>query len=72
MIMLPIPPMIAWAVGAIGAVVMSKFVAREWHRINDELDARERNERQERAARARVKDRGTLRRDPDTGVFRPE
>jgi hypothetical protein len=69
MIMLPIPPMIAWAVGAIGAVVMSKFVAREWHRINDELDARERNER---AARARVKDRGTLRRDPVTGVYRPD
>jgi hypothetical protein len=69
MIMLPIPPMIAWAVGAIGAVVMSKFVAREWHRINDELDARERNER---AAKVRVKDRGTLRRDPATGVYRPD
>jgi hypothetical protein len=69
MIMLPIPPMIAWAVGAIGAVVMSKFVAREWHRVNDELDARERNER---AAKVRVKDRGTLRRDPATGVYRPD
>ncbi len=69
MIMLPIPPMIAWAVGAIGAVVMSKFVAREWHRINDELDARERDER---AAKVRVVDRGTLRRDPATGVYRPE
>jgi hypothetical protein len=69
MIMLPIPPMIAWAVGAIGAVVMSKFVAREWHRINDELDARERNAR---AAKVRVKDRGTLRRDPATGVYRPD
>jgi hypothetical protein len=69
MIMFPIPPMIAWTVGAIGAVVMSKLVAREWRRINDELDARERHER---AARARVKDRGTLRRDPATGVYRPE
>jgi hypothetical protein len=65
MIMLPIPPMIAWAVGAIGAVVMSKLVAREWHRINDELDARE------RAAKVRVEERGTLRRDPVTGVYRP-
>ena len=72
MIMLPIPPMIAWAVGAIGAVVMSKFVAREWHRVNEELDARERDKRQERDARVRVKDRGRLRRDPATGVYRPE
>ena len=69
MIMLPIPPMIAWAVGAIGAVVMSKFVAREWHRINDELDTQE---RAQRAAKVRVEDRGTLRRDPVTGVYRPE
>jgi hypothetical protein len=70
MIMLPIPPMIAWAVGAIGAVVMSKLVAREWHRINDELDARERAQRP--TAKVHVEDRGTLRRDPVTGVFRPE
>jgi hypothetical protein len=66
MIMLPIPPMIAWTVGAIGAVVMSKLLAREWHRINDELDA------QERAAKVRVEERGTLRRDPVTGVYRPQ
>jgi hypothetical protein len=66
MIMFPIPPMIAWTVGAIGAVVMSKLVAREWRRVNDELDARE------HAAKVRVEDRGTLRRDPVTGVYRPD
>jgi hypothetical protein len=71
MIMLPIPPMIAWTIGAIGAVVMSKLVAREWRRVNDELDARERQERDARAAKVRVEDRGTLRRDPVTGVYRP-
>jgi hypothetical protein len=65
MIMLPIPPVIAWAVGAIGAVVMSKLLAREWRRVNDELDARER-------AQVRVEERGTLRRDPVTGVYRPD
>jgi hypothetical protein len=69
MIMLPIPPVIAWAVGAIGAVVMSKLVAREWRRVNDELDARE---SAQRAAKVRVEERGTLRRDPVTGVYRPE
>jgi hypothetical protein len=66
MIMLPIPPVIAWTVGAIGAVVMSKLVARQWRRVNDELDARE------RGAKVRVEERGTLRRDPMTGVYRPE
>jgi hypothetical protein len=69
MIMLPIPPVIAWTVGAIGAVVMSKLLAREWHRINDELDAQERAARDARAAKVRF---GTLRRDPATGVYRPE
>jgi hypothetical protein len=66
MIMLPIPPVIAWTVGAIGAVVMSKLLAREWRRVNDELDSHE------RAAKVRVEERGTLRRDPATGVYRPE
>jgi hypothetical protein len=66
MIMLPIPPVIAWTVGAIGAVVMSKLLAREWRRVNDELDARG------RGGQVRVEERGTLRRDPATGVYRPE
>ena len=46
MIMLPIPPVIAWTVGAIGAVVMSKLLAREWRRVNDELDDRDCHSRQ--------------------------
>ena len=66
MIMLPIPPVIAWTIGAVSAVVVSKLLAREWRRVNDELDA------QENAARVRVEERGTLRRDPVTGVYRPE
>jgi hypothetical protein len=66
MIMFPIPPVIAWTIGAVSAVVASKLLAREWRRINDELDA------QENAARVRVEERGTLRRDPVTGVYRPE
>jgi hypothetical protein len=64
--MLPIPPVIAWTIGAIGAVVMSKLLAREWRRVNAELDA------QERAAEVRPQEVRTLRRDPVTGVYRPE
>jgi hypothetical protein len=65
--MLPIPPVIAWTVGAIGAVLMSKLLAREWRRVNDELDARE-----HAAAEVRPQDIRKLRRDPATGVYRPE
>jgi hypothetical protein len=40
--MLPLPPVIAWTLGAVGAVFISKLLAREWRRVNAELDARER------------------------------
>jgi hypothetical protein len=46
---------------------MSKLLAREWRRVNHELDARERA-----AAQVRPQDIRKLRRDPATGVYRPE
>jgi hypothetical protein len=75
--MLPFPPVIAWTIGAIGAVLMSKLLAREWRRINaeldaHELDAHELNAREPAAEPVRTLVRGTLRRDPVTGVYRPE
>ena len=36
--MLPFPPVIAWTLGAVGAVFMSKLLAREWRRVNAELE----------------------------------
>jgi hypothetical protein len=65
--MLPVPPVIAWTLGAIGAVVMSKLLAREWRRVNAELDAQERA-----TAEVRPQEIRKLRRDPVTGVYRPE
>jgi hypothetical protein len=65
--MLPFPPVIAATLAAIGAVVLSKMLAREWQRVNAELDARERA-----TAAVRVKDLPTLRRDPVTGEYRPQ
>jgi hypothetical protein len=65
--MLPFPPVIAWTIGAIGAVFMSKLLAKEWRRVNNELDAHERAAEQVRPQEIR-----TLRRDPHTGVYRPE
>jgi HAMP domain-containing protein len=65
--MLPLPPVIAWTLAAIGAVAVSKVLAREWRRVNAELDARE------RASQAVARDDlPTLRRDPHSGVYRPQ
>jgi hypothetical protein len=65
--MLPLPPVIAWTLAAVGAVALSKVLAREWRRVNAELDAHERAT--EPVARNELP---TLRRDPHTGVYRPE
>jgi len=61
-------PVFAWALGAIGAVVLLKLLNREWQRVNDELD---------RAHPARVRDPDravvpTLRQDPVTGEYRAD
>jgi hypothetical protein len=64
--MLPFPPVIAWSLGAVGAVFMSKLLAKEWRRVNDELDAQARA-----AEQMRPQEIPTLRRDPQTGVYRP-
>jgi hypothetical protein len=65
--MLPFPPVIAWTFGVVSAVFFSKLLAREWQRVNAELDARERA-----TAPMRPQEFPTLRRDPVTGVYRPE
>jgi hypothetical protein len=61
-------PVFAWALGAIGAVVLIKLFNREWRRVNDELD---------RANPVRVSDperagAPTLRQDPATGEYRTD
>jgi hypothetical protein len=58
-----IPPVVAGVLGVLGAVALAKFAAREWRRINTELHPD--------AAPAKS-DRPRLRRDPKTGVFRPD
>ena len=62
-----IPPLIGWALGALGAAVVAKLVAKEWQRINAELHPRE------PFAEAPVRENiQALRRDPTSGVYRPE
>jgi hypothetical protein len=65
--MLPFPPVLSAMLAAIGAMALSKVLAREWQRVNAELDAGARA-----AAAIRTRDLPTLRRDPVTGVYRPQ
>jgi hypothetical protein len=62
-----ISPLMKWALAAVGAGMVVHWVVRETRRINDELD-------QARRAKARIADgeeRPMLRRDPQTGEYRP-
>jgi hypothetical protein len=61
------PPVILWVLGAAGAAVLAKWVAKETRRINAELDT----------VKAKVVEpvaepNSKLVRDPVTGHFRPE
>ena len=59
-------PLIGWALGALSAVVVAKLVTKEWQRINDELHP---SEPIAEPARETIP---VLRRDPNSGVYRPE
>jgi hypothetical protein len=61
------PTVVVWLVRAIGAAVAAKLLVKEFHRVNAELDAARAGSAAERAA-----ERRNLRRDPDSGVYRPQ
>ncbi len=61
------PPVIVWTIGAIGATLIARLVAREWRRANADLE-RMRTVPVSKGERDRLP---TLRRDPRTGVYRP-
>jgi hypothetical protein len=62
-----LPPLVGWALGALGAAVVTRLVLKEWHRVNGELHPNERMAKT--PAREPIP---TLRRDPSSGVYRPE
>ena len=64
---MPVPPTIVWTIGAIGAAIVAKLVAREWQRVNAELD----RVRTAPVAEPEPAALPKLRRDPTTGVYRP-
>jgi hypothetical protein len=61
------PQALLIVLGAIGAALAAKLVAREWRRVNDELD-RARGETSAEIARETLPN---LHRDPVTGEYRP-
>jgi hypothetical protein len=63
-----IPPVITAALGALGAAALARVLVREWRRINAEL-ARVSPAATEAVERDQLP---KLRRDPRTGVYRPE
>jgi hypothetical protein len=69
--MLPfaIPPIITAAFGALGAASLARVLVKEWRRVNAELDRASAAATTERVDRERLP---KLRRDPRTGVYRPE
>jgi hypothetical protein len=60
------PPVVIWTLGAVGAAIVAKLVAKEWQRVNADLD-------RVRTAPVAEPDRTglpKLRRDPASGVYR--
>jgi hypothetical protein len=60
------PPLILWALGAIGAAVAGRWLYKEGRRINAELHPDDPVPVDERAGARK------LERDPQTGVYRPK
>lgn len=63
-----LPAALLWTAGLAGAIMLARFIRREYHRVNEELD------RARMAPAASKVDRTrhpTLKRDPQTGVYRP-
>lgn len=60
------PRLLVWAFGALGGAILTRIVMREAERINRELN-------EQRMSGAVAKERlPRLRRDPKTGVWKPE
>lgn len=56
-------PIIATAATLLGAVLAARYLVKEWQRVNNELESMQ---------RVRAEAPRRLRRDPATGVWRPE
>ena len=63
------PPLIAWGVGVVGGAALVRWAIKEAKRINRELE----DARLARMAESmQTEPIRKLRRDPETGAYRPE
>jgi hypothetical protein len=62
-------PALLLVIGAIGAVIAARLIVREWQRVNGELEQARAKPARARAGDDRMTD---LRRDPKSGVYRPD
>jgi len=65
----PVSPAMIWTLGAVGAAALAKVLMKEWRRVNEELRPYRAAPASEGIDRARLP---RLRRDPVTGIYRPE
>ncbi len=63
------PQAVLFVLGAIGTVIAARLITREWQRVNQELDRSRVNSARLDAGHEGMAD---LRRDPETGVYRPK
>jgi cytochrome oxidase assembly protein ShyY1 len=62
------PPVVALTLGLVGAAALVRWCVREVHRINAELDSIRATATTEPIDRAKLP---KLKRDPETGEYRP-
>jgi hypothetical protein len=62
-----ISPMLVLTLGILGAAVIAKVVAKGWRRVKEDLHGRE--SLREAPVREKIP---VLRRDPKSGIYRPE
>ncbi len=60
------PPLVLWALGALGAAIAAKFLSEAHKKANEDLEAVRREPKADERARI-----PTLKRDPKTGQYRP-
>jgi hypothetical protein len=62
------PQALIVVLGAVGAALVAKLIAKEWRRVNDELDRAQGEPATADVARETLPN---LQRDPVTGEYRP-
>lgn len=65
--MVPVPPLLAVTLGMLGAAIVVKHFAKEWQKAKPDVGRDE----TEPVAESQIEALPKLRRDPETGIYRP-